>query len=125
MPIEIIREREDHKSVEFFLDFCLKDDKSCGFCFPCDESGKVDESALEPAGLENWKRCQSDSNIIREGVRREVNRWTDPKVGRCVCGEEVDLDGFTNPCYECGREYNWNGDMLTPRDQWEEPWDEP
>jgi hypothetical protein len=38
-------------------------------------------------------------------------------VGRCVCGREVELTGNTNSC-DCGREYNWSGQELAPRDQW-------
>ena len=37
----------------------------------------------------------------------------------CICGRKVWCSGFTNTC-ECGREYNWAGQMLAPRCQWGE-----
>jgi hypothetical protein len=37
----------------------------------------------------------------------------------CRCGARVYCDGFTNTC-SCGRDYNWNGQLLAPRDQWGE-----
>lgn len=40
-------------------------------------------------------------------------------IGRCVCGQIVELGRFTCSC-DCGRDYNWNGDELAPREQWGE-----
>lgn len=38
----------------------------------------------------------------------------------CVmCGEVVPLEGFTNTC-ECGADYNWEGRLLAPREDWGE-----
>lgn len=36
----------------------------------------------------------------------------------CDCGEEVELQGFTNTCDGCGADYNWSGQRLAPREQW-------
>jgi len=43
----------------------------------------------------------------------------DRKVGRCLCGREVELLFFTNTC-ECGRDYNMLGQLLASREQWGE-----
>lgn len=40
-------------------------------------------------------------------------------VVKCGCGQEVACDCFTNTC-ECGQEFNFAGQALRPRDQWEE-----
>ena len=37
----------------------------------------------------------------------------------CGCGEKLHCHAFTNTC-KCGRDYNWNGTMLAPREQWGE-----
>ena len=50
-------------------------------------------------------------------IRRREGRC--PAVGRCSCGREVVLGGFTNSC-ECGRDYNSAGQELAPRSQWGE-----
>lgn len=39
------------------------------------------------------------------------------KVGKCVCGREVQLLEFTNTCV-CGRDYNMSGQLLAARTQW-------
>lgn len=38
---------------------------------------------------------------------------------KCRCGRVVYCDGFTNTC-DCGRDYNWNGTLLAPRECWGE-----
>jgi len=38
-------------------------------------------------------------------------------VVKCSCGEEVCCTRFTNTC-ECGRDYNFAGDLLADRSQW-------
>ena len=40
-------------------------------------------------------------------------------VVKCACRREVQCDAFTNTC-DCGREYNWSGQELAPREQWGE-----
>jgi hypothetical protein len=117
MPIEIIKLRKEIKSVEYFLNFSCGD---CFYSFPCDENGKVDESIINPYALENLRKCQSDSNVIKEGVHKVVNSWVENAVGRCHCGEEVELGHFTCTCEKCGKDYNWNGQELAPREQWGE-----
>jgi hypothetical protein len=37
----------------------------------------------------------------------------------CACGRKLYCSGFTNTC-ECGRDYNWGGQMLAPRSCWGE-----
>jgi hypothetical protein len=41
------------------------------------------------------------------------------KTIRCACGRNVECPAFTNTC-ECGRDYNWAGQLLAPRSQWGE-----
>lgn len=52
----------------------------------------------------------------------------DPETGKrltnmvidCTCGLELELlPLMTNSC-SCGREYNWAGQLLVPREQWGE-----
>ena len=37
----------------------------------------------------------------------------------CNCGKTVEISGFTNTC-QCGRDYNFSGQELAPREQWGE-----
>ena len=53
----------------------------------------------------------------RQEKRDEDGRLEEIK---CACGQWVYVRGqFTAPC-DCGRDYNWNGDLLAPRCQWGE-----
>lgn len=36
------------------------------------------------------------------------------------CDEEFYCSGFTNTCEHCGWDYNFNGELLAPRSQWED-----
>lgn len=43
----------------------------------------------------------------------------EPAIGKCHCGREVILSGFTCAC-DCGADYNSAGQQLAPRSQWGE-----
>ncbi|WP_306010093.1 hypothetical protein [Bacillus sp. MMSF_3328] len=38
---------------------------------------------------------------------------------KCECGDVVECLQFTNTC-RCGRDFNFNGEILVPREQWGE-----
>jgi hypothetical protein len=120
--MKIIREAKRHTSVSYSLFFNYVNDPGLGFSFACDENGVVDVSQLTPAGASNLRQCQAgmtERGPVSAGcVQRYVTNWKEPKVGRCVCGEEVELEGFTNTCFRCERDYNWNGQQLAPRECW-------
>lgn len=98
-----------------------------GFSFECDEHGNVNVDKLYPAGKESYRQCVDGSirsrtgeKVIDRGVRcRELRGYWRAAVGRCDCGREVVLSGFTNTC-DCGADYNSVGQRLAPRSQWGE-----
>lgn len=106
--MKIVQEREFRVIVNHDLVFD-------GYAFPCDENGNVDESTLEPAGLENYKACIAKGNGYVESYE---NSYTIPAIGECSCGNEVILDSFTNTCDKCGADYNSSGQRLADRSQW-------
>ena len=122
--IEIIRKKECVDSKDNYLDFHYRNSPMNGFSFPCDEQGNVDESKLHPAGLYGFRKCKTDPDICCNGVITHLRTYTEPAVGRCHCGAEIKLGEMTNTCEKCGREYNWNGTDLAPREQWEETFNE-
>jgi hypothetical protein len=113
--VKIIRERETIETTEHSL--CFGKDGDMHFGFPCDEQGNVLLEQLQPAAVLNLEKARAGYECM--GVRTYVHRYHQPAVGRCCCGREVDLDGFTCPC-ECGRDYNSSGQLLAPRSQWGE-----
>jgi hypothetical protein len=74
----------------------------------------------------NQERQQLDGQPCKcgKGVYKLIhNKWTEFHKGytivTCYCRKKVDCLQFTNTC-TCGRDYNWNGDLLANRSQWGE-----
>ena len=60
-----------------------------------------------------------ESMQVPDPVRTVTRRISGYVEVVCGCGKTVDCTGFTNTC-SCGKDYNWNGALLAPRDQWGE-----
>jgi hypothetical protein len=45
--------------------------------------------------------------------------WIPSSTEMECCGRWISLDGFTNGCPVCHQEYNFSGQKLAPREQWE------
>jgi len=122
--MKIIKNRDFGENVSYILAYHWKGNPGSGFAFDCDEHGNVMPFSYPEAANPNWELCQreaakpqAEATIIFEGIRCHSYNWTSPPEGKCVCGEIVILDEFTNPC-ECGRDYNSAGQLLAPREQW-------
>jgi hypothetical protein len=60
------------------------------------------------------------AEIIKKAVHnKETGRREEAAVLRCDCRRKVELWGFTNSC-DCGRDYNFAGQLVAPREQWGE-----
>jgi hypothetical protein len=117
--IEIIKEREYVIDIGHELLFVWKNDKGSGFSFPCDEKGNYIPGT--PESQVNYLKCVSgEYDVVFEGVRSSDNSYWEDAIGRCICGEEIQLGRFTNTCDGCGRDYNSSGQLLASRDQWGE-----
>ena len=119
--MRILRQRRTVEAVSHMLWFERRDCPGAGYSFPCSEDGTVDATQLRPAGQESLARVRGyeAALYLAPRVERVVSRWVEPRMGRCACGCEVELDRFTNSC-ECGRDYNSAGQELAPREQWGE-----
>ena len=115
--MEIISERIHHEETIYNLSFNSKQDPGWGYSFPADQLGNVDVDSLNPAARANYDAARLSNEFLAPEVESYTHRWTEPAVGRCVCGSNVELDGFTNTC-SCGRDYNMSGQLLAPRSQW-------
>ncbi len=118
--MKIIKQREFVEVKSYRLCFQWKDgSKHHGFSFPSDKDGNVNFSEMCEAGIENYNKCISgEHDVIPMDVECFEHEYTEPAIGECVCGEEVQLDGFTNTCDKCGRDYNSSGQELANREQW-------
>ena len=114
--IEIIQQRKVEWQTEYVLYYQFYSDG--GSAFPCNEQGEVDISKLPPEAVANYNRCRAQTEVQPRVEQREFKVVT-PRIGRCVCGQEVHLTAFTNTC-DCGRDYNMEGSELAPRQFWGE-----
>jgi hypothetical protein len=116
--VEIIHRRRTEESVTRYHEYEWADCPGAGFSFNVDEEDRI---VVTDCNRENVELCRSgDPRIVDRGIREFRHAYTLPAVGRCSCGEEVELAHFTNTCDGCGRDYNASGQQLAPRSQWGE-----
>lgn len=117
--MQIVSRREIVHAEQFSRSYEYRDMAGAGFSFASDKNGNVNEAVLQPESLENLRKCRSgDHDVVDMGVVDFSYDYWNPAVGLCVCGGEVYLEGFTNTCDECGRDYDSAGSLLAPRSQW-------
>ena len=117
--IQIVSQRVRHKEIKYYLDFDWIGRSDGGFSFRCDSDGVVDVEKLNRGSLESWNKCHDGTyKVGPPHISKVVHEWVEPAVGECVCGAKVQLEGFTNTCEQCGRDYNNSGSLLAPRSQW-------
>ena len=106
--------------VEYVLEFTRHDGCS-GFSFPCDKTGKPDESMNECA-KKNLALCMDHPEEFSEynAFRTRKRHYMEPAHGTCTCGREVLLvDQYCGACEcECGRWYNLFGQELLRPEYW-------
>lgn len=128
MSIKILSESKHVEYANYNLFFERRDCRGSGWAPKCDEQGNVDEANMPAASLNTWEKVKPRLDSIRAGndaeffppyIQNFTNRYKEPAIGLCPCGSKVSLGDFTNEC-ECGSLYNWAGQSLAPRDQWEE-----
>jgi hypothetical protein len=85
---------------------------------------KIDEGIL-CAGCGTGNTVDAEPRPCRCGMMMQSHTFDFSKwkpgyvVIRCVCGTKLDCMSFTNTC-SCGRDYNFAGTDLGPRELWGE-----
>jgi hypothetical protein len=123
--VKIIQERTQVRIEEYRRVFKMVGAMGSRFSFDCDQDGKVDESKLKPAALDNYRQCLTGRmrlstkmyDVADAGVENYGRFYWEPAVGICACRREVPLEGFTNTC-DCGRDYSQSGQQLGSRENW-------
>lgn len=120
--MKIIQEKQSGEDVGYVWSFDFIERQGVGFGFAVDYAGRL----LTPnkTARENYRHCIKNNHywgkLKDQGIREVIYPWVTSRIGRCDCGEEVFLDGFTNTCDKCGRDYDISGNLLAPRSQWGE-----
>ncbi len=118
--MKIIQHRRWIETVEYQLHFDSLKNPGCGFWIPADEKGNPINTEHRPHAVAEFEEMKDDPDY--GPPKFEIRRWknVEPRIGLCDCGEEVELEGFTNTCERCGNDYNASGQLLAPREQWGE-----
>lgn len=107
----IISKSRRVEHVTYGLFFESKTMKGAGYCFDCDEHGKL-LHVLTDTQLLSWADATNTERHHAPVIQRYVNRYTEPSILKCDCGREVTLqDPLDNLC-DCGRCYNLFGQAV-------------
>ena len=119
--IKIIKEREPVTIKEYFIEFKYKDDPNAGFCFPVTVHGEPDFNSMTSEAQANYKACLTDNRLTEAEFTTSTHTYTEPAVGKCICGSLVTLDADYMGAVrcECGRWYNVYGQRLKDPEYWE------
>lgn len=126
MPIEIISKSRVIETVCKTHTFRWEDSEGAGFGFDLEADGRIPANYCEEAAINYYlcltgqKKDDQGHGVIDKGIETWTQRYREPAIGKCHCGEEISLGNFTNTCDKCGADYNSSGQRLAPREQWGE-----
>lgn len=134
--LNIIKPRTTHTEVEYRIEFTDAD--GSGFSFPCDQNGNIQfddcDTELGRVQRDNYDYAMSSrERFTKQYAEFTTRRYTvtDNALGKCVCGETVELcDQYQGACScpKCGQWYNLFGQSLVDPEYWDdgvsesEPW---
>ena len=123
--MDIIKKYQRVTVTRYGLFYERKDDPGLGYNFPCDENGDILEEEMQLEGRESLKEClQEKEKYLPPVIQVYVHSYNENAIGRCNCGNAVELYTDTNECGKCGRLYNLVGQSLAPYSQWKDEWNE-
>lgn len=118
--MKIIKQRTFLEKTEYSLTFLrLNAPKGCYYAFPCDKDGKPDPKYKQRCDEAFTHHTIDGQPVEYMGVKSYTTEYSEPAVGLCDCGRNVELDGFTCEC-DCGAFYNSSGQRLAHPSQWGE-----
>jgi hypothetical protein len=119
--IEIIEEAGEQTVVSRRRIFWNLNDTESGFEFDVDEAGKLTGASANPDARKNFAYCVNHPELFGDaGIEVHERVIRHRAIGRCRCGESVELGSFTCECPRCGALYNWSGQELADPSQWGE-----
>ncbi len=112
MAIQIIRPRRRVSNTTYSLWFEHINDPGAAWAPDCDKEGNVAEAQTKNVAD---ALALVGTKYQPPVVMPHTNSYTEPAVGRCHCGAEVELyDPLDNECPKCHRWYNMSGQQVTP-----------
>lgn len=124
--MKIIKERRNVEKVRYSREFTRVGwERGDGYVFPCSKNGELNK---DDKYYETWKKnydycVEHPDEYIDEGITSEKWEYTEPAVGLCSCGNEVELvNQYMGACQcgKCGQWYNLFGQELVDPEYLEE-----
>lgn len=116
--MEIVQEYHWEEKIKHHLSYDYEDSPGSGFVFPCSEDGTPELDSMRPEGIANYKACLSgevnSKPVIFRGIVKRDESVFHPTVGKCECGELVELCHSDGNTCSCGRCYDNQGNPYTP-----------
>ena len=120
MGIKIISHGRRVEDAEYYIFYEWAEQLDSGFMFPCNQDGVINFNDMSKTALDRYEKCESgEYEVVYRGLQRMVNRYWEPAIGECSCGNEVVLESNTNMCEHCGSYYNMGGQQLRDPRDWE------
>lgn len=118
--MKIIRRAARVRFERYAQVFACNDCPGAGYSFACDKQGNLENPS--PVALSNYQNCiQGLYPVTFQGMRDESYTVFEPALGVCeFCRAQVELSTDPNLCEGCGAEYNMCGQLLAPREQWDD-----
>lgn len=117
MSLQIVKPRTYVERIEKRRSFEWADCPGAGFSFNLTDDGEI---VVTDGNRENVELCLAGEGVSDLGIEEIDMSYTEPAVGKCSCGREVQLESvWTNHC-RCGRSYNSFGQLLASPSQWGE-----
>lgn len=120
--MEVIKERTPVKETFYQINFFpLETGEICAGYY-CNEEGEIQKDKNSPQAYENYFKDLENPNL-GHSVRHYTRRYYENAIGKCSCGEEVELyDQYMGACEcpKCKRWYNTFGQELNPPETWKD-----
>jgi hypothetical protein len=118
--MKIIQRKHQVEVVVYERSFMDLSDPTRGFSFRCLQNGVIMTEDLNPLSRANLGKCLDGTfSVVDMGVEKVLVQYLEPAIGRCECGDKVDLTHYVNPC-SCGKEYGYDGLELSPPWGWDD-----
>lgn len=118
--MEIIKERTHATRQWHEINFFLKENNEVCAGYVCDENGIFLKEENSPEAYQNYLKDCNNSNLYSH-KKVWTQHYTENAIGKCECGEEVELRNEylgACECPHCGRWHNLFGQELNPPETW-------
>lgn len=120
--MKIIKKRELVEIKEYQINFFFKDNNEICLGFACNKDGEEIKERNTPEAYKNYLEGLNNPNLYHQLICR-VRHYTENAIGKCECGEEVELyPQYMGACScpKCKRWYNTFGQELNPPETWKD-----